>query len=273
MTLKDDFKTASLLAGIYGLLAAATTYVLVPLLPLDQGGALPLPLPMFAAILAIQLWLVYGLLAWVGLRLARARNQNPAPLVATLWQKRGGPRPERAGQVQPAAGPPAPYRWSTLDAALAIGAACGLFLIIAVNLIQRFAPHTLPATLHPPSVFGALLASTAAAFGEEILCRLLFLSLFLRLLPRSRFSPAIAIGLSALLFGAFHTPGFIFLYGSYQNVPLATWVWIIGLNGLLGIVYGLLFLKSGIESAIAAHFGTDLVWHVLSVAIALLTSG
>jgi hypothetical protein len=36
------------------------------------------------------------------------------------------------------------------------------------------------------------------------------------------------------------------------------------LNGLLGIAFGLVYLKSGIAAAVVAHFGTDVVWHAAS---------
>jgi hypothetical protein len=45
-------------------------------------------------------------------------------------------------------------------------------------------------------------------------------------------------------------------------VPAIAWAWLIGLNGLLGLAFGLVFLKWGIGAAIVAHFATDLVWHV-----------
>lgn len=246
LILSDDFKTATLLAGVFGLLSALTALVLTPLLPVDSG-ALPLPLPLFSLILAFQLWLVYGLLAWAGFRLARSRGHEPAPFLSSLWKKLSPPHP-----------------WSSLGAALVIGAACGVFVIRAVSIIRRLAPESLPATLHPPTLLGALLSSMAASVGEEILCRLFLLSLLRRILPVSRFSTFLAISLSALIFGVLHTPGLIFLYSGFQNVPLASWVWVIGLNALVGSVYGILFMNFGIESAIAGHLGTDLVWHVLS---------
>jgi hypothetical protein len=43
-----------------------------------------------------------------------------------------------------------------------------------------------------------------------------------------------------------------------------SWVWLIALNGLLGVVFGVMFLRHGILCAMLAHFGTDLVWHAAS---------
>jgi membrane protease YdiL (CAAX protease family) len=142
------------------------------------------------------------------------------------------------------------------------GVGAGAALVVCVALISRLAPGTLPTNLHPPSPLAALLASIAGSFGEEILCRLLILGGLIWLLPKATAGPVIAVLTSALLFGALHAPAFVMLFGGLAHIPPIAWVWLIGLNGLLGILYGICFLRLGIESAVMAHFGTDLVWHV-----------
>src|SRR5262249_19085229 len=158
------------------------------LAPPDQRR-LPLPLPLFCVVLAVQILVIYGLLALAGLRLARARNREPAPLLTALWANK---RPDRF--AWPAAG------------ALATGLLCGLVLVGAIALIRRALPQTLPGVMHPPSVWGALLASAAASFGEEILCRLFLLSALLRILPASRSGTVTAVAVSSLLFAVLHVP-------------------------------------------------------------------
>lgn len=246
MTIRDDLKTAGLLAGAFAALGAATVPLLLPMAP-PGARELPLPVPLFSLALALQVLVIYGLLALAGLRLARRRGLEPAPLLSALWiGRRPGP------VVRP------------LAIALGIGLACGLFLVATIALIQRLAPRTLPQILHPPSFGAALLASAAASIGEEILCRLFLLSVLLRILPASRAGVAAAIGLSALAFGALHAPGWVFLFGGLRSVPPASWIWLIGLNGLVGTAFALLYLRFGIGGAVAGHFGTDLVWHALS---------
>ena len=75
---------------------------------------------------------------------------------------------------------------------------------------------------------------------------------------------ASAIGLSALAFGALHAPGWVFLFGGLRSVPPASWICLIGLNGLVGTAFALLYLRFGIGGAVVGQFGTDLVWHALS---------
>jgi hypothetical protein len=158
VSIRNDLKTAVVLAGSAGLLGAITVPFLLPsafeLVPPDQR-TLPLPLPLFSVVLAIQFLIIYGLLAWAGLRLARTRNREPAPLLSAIWTNT---LPNRFGS---AAG------W-----AFATGVLCGLAVVGAVALIKGVLPQTLPDVLHPSSFWGALLASATAAVGEEILCRL-----------------------------------------------------------------------------------------------------
>lgn len=242
----DDLKSAIALSGIFGASAAATAPGILPALP-PEARELPLPLPLFCAVLAAQLTVFYGLLAWAGIRLARARGREPSSLLTRLW-------------TTPSAG----RGRERLVPAFGVGLCCGLLLVGAVTAIQQLFPQTLPPTLHPPGIDVALLASLAGSFGEEILFRLFLLSLLVRLLPSNRAGVAASVTVSALAFGAAHAPAFVFLFGGWREVPSMAWVWLIALNGICGVTYGIVFLRWGILSAIAAHLGTDIVWHAAS---------
>jgi membrane protease YdiL (CAAX protease family) len=250
VTIVNDLKTAAVLAGSAGLLGAATVPFLLPsifeLVPPEQRS-LPLPLPLFCVVLAIQFLVIYGLFALAGLRLARARNREPAPLLSAIWAKK---RPDRFGL---SAG------W-----AFGTGLLCGLGLVGAIALIKRVLPQTLPDALHPSSFWGALLASATASFGEEILFRLFLLSALLRILSASSSGTVIAVAVSSLLFAVFHAPAAVFLFGGLDKVPPLTWVWMVSLNAFVGVACAVWYLRIGIGGAVLIHFGTDLVWHVLS---------
>src|SRR5262245_35844036 len=117
----DDLKTAAVLGGCTGVLGAVTVPFLLPsaleLAPPDQRS-LPLPLPLFCLILAIQSVVVYGSFALAGLRLARARHHEPTPILSAVWKKEGLPR---------LAFP--------VGSAFATGLVCGLALVGIVTLI------------------------------------------------------------------------------------------------------------------------------------------
>src|SRR5262245_37503546 len=171
VSILNDLKTAAVLAGLAGLFGAVAVPALLPSifeLVSPEQRTLPLPLPLFCVLLAIQILIIYGLLALAGSRLARARNGEPAPLLTAIWTRR---------QAQPVG----------LQASLAFGTGvlCGLVLVGAVALIRLVLPETLPKTLHPTSFWGSLLASAAASFSEPLLCRLFSLRAVLRILPAS----------------------------------------------------------------------------------------
>src|SRR5262249_15153736 len=119
-----------------------------------------------------------------------------------------------------------------------VGVVCGVLLVGAIRAIQLFLPGTLPRTLHPPGIAAALVASAAGSLGEEIVFRLFALSCLLRLLPDGRGARSLALAVSALAFAAAHAPAAMFLFGGWQEVPLVSWVWVVGLNGLLGLAFG-----------------------------------
>lgn len=138
----DDLKSALVLSSALGLAAASTVPLLLPSLP-AEARSLPLPLPMFCIALAAQLIVLYGLLGFAGIRLARTRGLEPAPYLTVIWN----PRATRSG-------------WSRALVAFTFGLGCGALLVAAVAGIQRCLPGTLPGTLHPPGMIAALLAST-----------------------------------------------------------------------------------------------------------------
>jgi hypothetical protein len=96
--ISTDLKTAAVLAGFTGLLGAITVPVLLPsvfeLVPPDQR-TLPLPLPLFCMVLAVQILVIYGLLALAGLtedRIPRlkklvADQEGESALALTRYQR------------------------------------------------------------------------------------------------------------------------------------------------------------------------------------------
>lgn len=119
-----------------------------------------------------------------------------------------------------------------------------------------------------PAAWKGLLASFYGGIAEEIQLRLFVMSFFAWL---GRFvsktiegkPTAVAIWianiLAAVLFGLGHLPIIAVL------VPLTPLVITraVVLNGLLGIVFGWLYWKRGLEAAMISHFSADIVLHVL----------
>jgi membrane protease YdiL (CAAX protease family) len=119
-----------------------------------------------------------------------------------------------------------------------------------------------------PAAWKGLLASFYGGIAEEIQLRLFVMSLlawlgkFISKTPEGKPTAAIfwiATILAAVLFGLGHLPALAVI------VPLTPLVIIrtIVLNGLLGVVFGWLYWKRGLESAMISHFSADIVLHVL----------
>ena len=113
-----------------------------------------------------------------------------------------------------------------------------------------------------------LLSSLYGGLTEEILTRLFLVTLLAWILSRfshtsegkpSAISMWIAIFGVALLFGLGHLPA------TLASTPFSTIVLAraILLNGILGVLFGYLYWKRGLESSMTAHFTSDLLVHVI----------
>jgi len=115
----------------------------------------------------------------------------------------------------------------------------------------------------------ALLASFYGGIGEEVLLRLFLVSLFVwitfKIKKDENGNPTVlgiwlSIILAAVFFGLGHLP-------ATAQITKLTGIVIIRavvLNGIGGIIFGRLYWKKGLESAIIAHFSTDIVLHVIT---------
>ena len=69
----------------------------------------------------------------------------------------------------------------------------------------------------------------------------------------------LAIVLSSLVFGLGHLPVAHFLLGGFTP---STLFWVIGVNTTFGLLFGWLYWRRGLESAMLAHALTHLVSHL-----------
>ena len=81
----------------------------------------------------------------------------------------------------------------------------------------------------------------------------------------SRVALWIGIIIAALAFGAAHFPSVMILLNVNDPSQLspALIVYILLLNGVLGLVAGYKMIKDGLVAAMGIHFWADVVWHVL----------
>ncbi len=248
----------AVLAGmlvVYALTAAL--YIVVPGGMLDPRSAAALGMP--APTPTMPVWQLvlgnvgligvgYGLLGLVGLWLSR-RAALPG-----IYRSDAG---WRAWVVRP----------------LGLGVLVGVILVAGDVAAQRLTGR--PTFPHPPFP-ASILASLGAGIGEEILTRLVVLSLWAVVLTwlRRRLTPGgagrraalwLATVIAALVFGATHLPAVMLLAGvsTPAALPPVLLAELFLLNGLLGVVAGRAFIRDGLVAASGVHFWADMIWHVV----------
>lgn len=163
---------------------------------------------------------------------------------------------------------------SILPLSLGLGVLAGV-LIIGFDVLFSLVGSTisLSGTTLPPAWQG-LLSSLYGGINEEVLMRLFVMSLLVYLTFKirktedgspTRLGVWISIILAALLFGVGHLPTAMAL-GLVTPLLVAR---IIILNSIGGIIFGWLYWKKGLESAMVSHFSADLILHVLLPLLAM----
>ncbi len=227
-------------------LLVSTPFLLRVLQEMLGGRHVPLPLGVVLLLQDVQVLILAGLAAAAGVWTA-PRVGLDAPLVRA---RLGGA--QVAGRL---------FR-RVPDAVLAgtLSAACVLLLSVALK-------SRLPSGVGEFPGMSPWTTATAAAYGalvEEILCRWGLLAVFAYLLDRLGVSRPtgfwVANVAAALGFGLLHLPA-AFALGMHPNFVGVAYL-LVG-NGLVGLVFGWLFRRRGLESAMLAHGSTDLWLHTV----------
>ncbi|MEE4195586.1 MAG: CPBP family intramembrane glutamic endopeptidase [Anaerolineae bacterium] len=235
-------------------LVAVGLIALIPYGLTLEGEALSLAaLPVLVPQFIVQI-ILYSVLLWVGIKLSN-----------------------KVGLEIPFLGQDAQTGvWKTILLAVGLGVSAGAAMILLDAVV--FAPRLtaelalmegLVNDVRPP-VWQGFLASFYGGIVEEVMMRLFLMTLIIWLgsglgkKQPSRLVVWFAILFAGLAFGLAHLPTAVVM-----GVPL-TPLYIVRtlvLNSA-GILYGWLYWKRGFESAMVAHFSTDLVVHVLGAALA-----
>jgi hypothetical protein len=171
---------------------------------------------------------------------------------------------------------PAGLGRALLIGAVSGAAAGGLLLVLSQYIFGPLMDQSMAAAgITIPDIrwswWEGLLASFGAAFNEEICLRLFLLNglaWFGGLLFGKKTGRPVPVLLwaaniiSALAFGALHIPN---ITAIGLPVDAATVSSALVLNGIIGILFGWLYWKHGLESAMASHFAADIVLKVVLV--------
>jgi membrane protease YdiL (CAAX protease family) len=227
------------LASMLG--AVSVTVMVLP--QLSAKMTLPGPLWLIGLASVLQSGLLLALATWAGVALT-PRVGFRAPLFDAAATGR----------------PILTELWSQLRPGVYAGVPAGLALLMftrsapaeIARLAERFQPPLLARVLY-------------GGITEEVLMRWGFMTVLAWLLwrllqrPGEGVRPAyvwLAIVASSLVFGLGHLPAAHFLLGGLTPWTLA---WVIGANTSFGLLFGWLFWRRGLESAIVAHAMTHLV--------------
>jgi membrane protease YdiL (CAAX protease family) len=230
-------------ASLIGL-AAVTPYMLV--LAGDALRHVPLPLSVVLAVQFAQSTMLYGLAVGLGLLVSRKLGLG-APVLEAWLYNRGNFFVPRIFALSAVAG--------AVTGVVIMGIAHLLFSGVITPLLGQ--EGAIP-------LWKRLLACFYGALNEEILMRLFLLSLFLWLLGKvwrtsqgqpSRGAFWTANLLVALLFGLAHIPAAALM----MQINTTVIVYILSLNGLAALLFGYLFWRHGLESAMTAHLFADIV--------------
>jgi hypothetical protein len=246
-----------LIASIFGVLAVLPyTFTL-------QGGLpqnLPIPLYLLLTIQIIQNAIIFAVAIFIGLRLAKKVGLGLPVLEGWLEGR----------EVKS-------YLKSILGISIGLGLLAG-FLIVCLDYLFAMAGVTINVVqagpLTPPAWQG-FLASFYGGINEEIITRLFLMTLIAWVIFKikktedgkpTKLGMWLAVVLAAVIFGIGHLPA---LLATTTITPLLV-VRVIILNSVGGIIFGWLYWKKGLESAMIGHFSADIVLHVIMPLIILV---
>jgi len=228
-----------------------------------QGGIpaeLPVPLHILLIVQIIQNTVLFAVLIGLGLFIAKKIGFGLPILEGWL----------EGNEVRS-------YLKSILGISIGLGVAAAILIIVFDNIFSLMGVTLIGATttqINPPAWQG-FLASFYGGINEEIMMRLFLMSLFVwifyKIKKTAQGKPTsigvwLAIIITAVLFGIGHLPITSAITAITPGIILRAIV----LNGIGGIIFGWLYWKKGLESAMISHFSTDIVLHVILPIIVLI---
>ncbi|MDI6643508.1 MAG: CPBP family glutamic-type intramembrane protease [Methanobacteriaceae archaeon] len=245
------------------ILSAIGTVFVTPYTLTLQGGMptdLPIPIHILLTVQIIQNIVLFAILIGLGLFISKKIGFG-LPILEGWLEKKGVKQRFK----------------SLLGISIGLGILAGV-LIIIFDIIFSLAGVTISlasATQTNPPAWQGFLASFYGGINEEIMMRLFLMSLFVwifyKIKKTSDGKPTtigvwLAIFITAVLFGLGHLPITSALTALTPLVILRAII----LNGIGGIIFGWLYWKKGLESAMISHFSADIVLHVILPLIILI---
>jgi len=222
---------------------------------------IPPPVPIITPLLligqTIQSLVIYSIAAFFGLLLVKRVGFSMPILEGLLKGEKTGP-----------------YFKSILGLSLGLGVLTAILIILSSLPFGSLSSTFLHAEVSI-ATWKSFLASFEGGLAEEVLLRLFIMTLLVWItfkIKKTKEGKPTAIGiwiaiiLSAILFGLGHLP----ITSTVTAITPVVVIRAIVLNGIGGIIFGWLYWKKGLESAMIAHFTADIGLHVILPLIATL---
>ena len=217
----------------------------------DLLKEIPFPMPIVMLLSIVQTGIMFFVLVLVGLFFSKKIGFG-APLLERWTQKK---------EVKT-------YFKSILGISIGLGVLAGILIIIVDYILSLLDASSLNLTTNVPPIWQGFLASFYGGINEEILLRLVFMSflvwIFFKVKQTDDKKPTnlgvwFAIILAAILFGVAHLP----ITASLTAITPVIIARAIILNGIGGVIFGWLYWKRGLESAMISHFSADIILYVI----------
>ena len=159
------------------------------------------------------------------------------------------------------------YLKSILGISIGLGVLSGIIIVLLSFLFTPVSTIFENASISVP-IWKAFLACFYGGIGEEILLRLFLMTLIVWIIFKIKktsdgkptvISIWLAIIISAVIFGLGHLP----ITSTITSITPLIIVRAVLLNGIGGIIFGWLYWKKGLESAMIGHFSADIVIQVI----------
>lgn len=247
---------------LYSILLVASIIAIIASMPYAftlAGDALkqvPTPLPVIVIVSLIQSSILFAVVLFLGMILSKSVGLR-MPFIEAYFHHQ-----KLTFNIK-----------SIINNSVILGIVAGITIVLLDLLFTGLGAQISLWTGQMPPFWMGMLASVYGGIGEEILLRLFFMTLIVWIISKIKRSKAnildnnpamwLAIIISAVVFGLGHLPI------TSTVTPLTTLVIIraIVLNGVGGVIFGWLYWKKGLESAMIAHFSADVVLHVVMALI------
>ena len=243
---------------LFFILLAASVLATLASLPYAvslSGSALPAMTPPLLAATIVQVTVQFAIAVFVGLLLYKRLGFGMPIIEGALKGERVG------GRLK-----------AVLGLSVGLGIIAAVLIILLSLLFRSVSVDFLRAEVAIPA-WQSFLASFEGGIAEEVLLRLFLMTLLVWITWKFKKTADgkptaagiwLSIIISSILFGLGHLP----ITSTLTAITAMIVVRAVVLNGVAGIIFGWLYWKRGLESAIISHFSADIVLHVITPLVA-----